>query len=259
MPRQVNPDYVPPNYRPNYRTPTPQRTTPARNYNDIWEQRELRQQRIEQQRIEAQRLAAERQARAQVNPKTLLEPYITRQQILAEQRRNMTTNFWGNPIKGQVDVPPEMYGYTPKATTTYYPQNKLPQIGFTSGYRSANPASFFWTNMLSNRRFAGPARTALQMGQMYPFKDQTMFDQSVAAMGLTPRYSSLNPPYRDPWAGDPYEIGGSPYATSAFNKEEQDYGGWGGGGGDYSSSPGIYGESVRRNQWYTSLLQWNIT
>jgi hypothetical protein len=129
MPRQVNPDYVPPNYRPNYRTPTPQRTTPARNYNDIWEQRELRQQRIEQQRIEAQRLAAERQARAQVNPKTLLEPYITRQQILAEQRRNMTTNFWGNPIKGQVDVPPEMYGYTPKATTTYYPQNKLPQIG----------------------------------------------------------------------------------------------------------------------------------
>ena len=267
MPRQVNPDYVPPNYRPNYRTPTPQRTTPARNYNDIWEQRELRQQRIEQQRIEAQRLAAERQARAQVNPKTLLEPYITRQQILAEQRRNMTTNFWGNPIKGQVDVPPEMYGYTPKATTTYYPQNKLPQIGFTSGYRSANPASFFWTNMLSNRRFAGPARNSLQMGQMYPFKNQMWADQSIAQMGLTPRYSSLNAPYLDPWAHDPYEPGGEgmigSYEPTGDGGDSSwgggGYGGWGGGGGSYSSSPGIYGESIRRNQWYSTLLQWNIT
>jgi hypothetical protein len=68
----------------------------------------------------------------------------------------------------------------------------------------------------------------------------------------------------DPWASDPYEIGGSPYAESVYNEQYAEdtgwdgYGGWG-GGGSYSSSPGIYGDSVRKNQWYSTLLQWNIT
>jgi len=73
----------------------------------------------------------------------------------------------------------------------------------------------------------------------------------------------------DPWASDPYEIGGSPYAESVYNEQYAEDtgwdgyggwgGGWGGGGGSYSSSPGIYGDSVRKNQWYSTLLQWNIT
>ena len=73
----------------------------------------------------------------------------------------------------------------------------------------------------------------------------------------------------DPWASDPYEIGGSPYAESVYNEQYAEDtgwdgyggwgGGWGGGGGSYSSSPGIYGDSVRKNQWYNTLLQWNIT
>lgn len=75
----------------------------------------------------------------------------------------------------------------------------------------------------------------------------------------------------DPWASDPYEIGGhSLDAVYNANSAEESYsgwggggyggwGGWGGGGGSYSSSPGIYGDSVRKNQWYNTLLQWNIT
>ena len=75
----------------------------------------------------------------------------------------------------------------------------------------------------------------------------------------------------DPWASDPYEIGGhSLDAVYNANSAEESYsgwggggyggwGGWGGGGGSYSSSPGIYGDSVRKNQWYSTLLQWNIT
>lgn len=283
MPSQVRPEYETPRYQPNYRPQArTQRTTPARNYNDIWERRELRQQQLEQQRIEAQRLAEQRskflqeaedrrlaaQNRVQVNPKTLLEPYITRQQILAEARRKLTTNFWGQPTKTQVDIPPEMWGYTPQTVFSYAPNIPQAGSGSTTTYRSVNPASSFWTNMLSNRRFAGPARNSLQMGQMYPFKNQMWADQSIAQMGLTPRYSSLNAPYLDPWAHDPYEPGGSPYATGSYEPTGDGgdsswggggYGGWGGGGGSYSSSPGIYGESIRRNQWYSTLLQWNIT
>jgi len=88
-------------------------------------------------------------------------------------------------------------------------------------------------------------------------------------MGLRPRYSTLSPMLIDPWASDPYEIGGSPYAESVYNEQYAEDtgwdgyggwgGGWGGGGGSYSSSPGIYGDSVRKNQWYNTLLQWNIT
>ena len=74
----------------------------------------------------------------------------------------------------------------------------------------------------------------------------------------------------DPWASDPYEIGGhSLDAVYNANSAEESYSGWGGGGyggwggwgggGSYSSSPGIYGDSVRKNQWYSTLLQWNIT
>lgn len=72
----------------------------------------------------------------------------------------------------------------------------------------------------------------------------------------------------DPWTSDPYEIGGhSLDAVYNANSAEESYsgwggggyGGWGGGGGSYSSSPGIYGDSVRRNQWYSTLLQWNLT
>ena len=68
-------------------------------------------------------------------------------------------------------------------------------------------------------------------------------------MGLTPRYSTLSPALRDPWAGDPYEIGGSPYAESVYNEQYAEdtgwdgYGGWGGGWGggwdwDVGMAPG---------------------
>jgi len=109
----------------------------------------------------------------------------------------------------------------------------------------------------------------LEANARFPFRSVIDFDQSVIPMGLTPRYSTLSPALRDPWASDPYEIGGSPYAESVYNEQYAEDtgwdgyggwgGGWGGGGGSYSSSPGIYGDSVRKNQWYSTLLQWNIT
>ena len=88
------------------------------------------------------------------------------------------------------------------------------------------------------------------------------YDQSVIAMGLTPRYSTTNPMRVDAWGFDPYEVGGSPYQMPVYQPTYQQggggggWGGYGGGSYDYSSTPGIYGESVRRSQFYNNLVQW---
>jgi len=93
------------------------------------------------------------------------------------------------------------------------------------------------------------------------------YDQSVAAMGLTPRYSTTNPMQMHAWGFDPYEVGGSPYQMFVYEPIYSQgggggggwggWGGWGSGGSyNYSSTPGIYGESVKRSQFYNNLVQW---
>ena len=158
------------------------------------------------------------------------------------------------------------------ATPWNYNPNKYGGVGRNTGTSPFSVWSDLWNIPASKRGLpwvTSPNYGMLEANARFPFRSVIDFDQSVIPMGLTPRYSTLSPAFRDPWAGDPYEIGGSPYAESVYNEQYAEDtgwdgyggwgGGWGGGGGSYSSSPGIYGDSVRKNQWYSTLLQWNIT
>ena len=153
------------------------------------------------------------------------------------------------------------------ATPWNYNPNKYGGVGRNTGTSPFSVWSDLWNIPASKRGLpwvTSPNYGMLEANARFPFRSVIDFDQSVIPMGLTPRYSTLSPALRDPWASDPYEIGGSPYAESVYNEQYAEdtgwdgYGGWG-GGGSYSSSPGIYGDSVRKNQWYSTLLQWNIT
>jgi len=158
------------------------------------------------------------------------------------------------------------------ATPWNYNPNKYGGVGRNTGTSPFSVWSDLWNIPASKRGLpwvTSPNYNNIEANARYPFRSVSAFDQSVIPMGLTPRYSTLSPALRDPWASDPYEIGGSPYAESVYNEQYAEDtgwdgyggwgGGWGGGGGSYSSSPGIYGDSVRKNQWYSTLLQWNIT
>jgi len=158
------------------------------------------------------------------------------------------------------------------ATPWNYNPNKYGGVGRNTGTSPFSVWSDLWNIPASKRGLpwvTSPNYGMLEANARFPFRSVIDFDQSVIPMGLTPRYSTLSPALRDPWASDPYEIGGSPYAESVYNEQYAEDtgwdgyggwgGGWGGGGGSYSSSPGIYGDSVRKNQWYSTLLQWNIT
>lgn len=170
-------------------------------------------------------------------------------------------------------------------TPTYYQQTYIPNQAtlphqpyaapstttITSPYTNntwRNMGSFFSERLNQGLYGVWPQdRAGRYTTYRWPFRDQRYLDQSVIAMGLTPRYTSLQPALLDPWAPDPYEPGGNGYTTTVNEPTGggdggggDGGGGWGGGygSGSYSSSPAIYGDSVQRPRWYTNMVQWNI-
>lgn len=175
---------------------------------------------------------------------------------------------------GLTNLPPTYYEqtYIPnQATLPHQPYAAPSTTTITSPYTNntwRNMGSFFSERLNQGLYGVWPQdRAGRYTNYRWPFRDQRYLDQSVIAMGLTPRYTSLQPALLDPWASDPYEPGGNGYTTTVNEPTGggDNGGGWGDGGGgggygsgSYSSSPAIYGDSVQRPRWYTNMVQWNI-
>jgi len=276
MPSQVNPDYIPPNYRPNYRVPqtrtvrTPAQPNPRDTYDYFAEQRELN--RVRQEQI----AAANRRMRA----------------LMAQRRdENRRTSY-----KNQQQYLP---GSVPFDISSPYGGSRQLQNWWENATQKKPKQQPAWTPIAQRKpltyNYPERMRNALASGQISPFgydpyevggaaygstgnnlkalrEKETKNAAEWAAIQALPRETLAELIARgavDPWASDPYEIGGHSVDSVPGDEVVEDtgwdgYGGWGGGwggggGGSYSSSPGIYGDSVRKNQWYSTLLQWNIT
>lgn len=302
MPRVVNPDYIPPNYNPNYRTP---QTRPAAqpadrsSYDYFAERRELnrvRQQQIAEANRRMQALMAQEQRRREEAAMKL-----------AQRRAGLGNRSWLNYQNGYnpyitTSTAPTTQSPTQYVTRAeslrrepsswYYPNGYSPYAGGVSQVASPTTVPTRTPQRPAYRaNMPGFMRDAIASGQISPNgydpyevggaaygsvgnNLQTIRERNAAeweAIWALPRETLAELLARgavDPWADDPYEIGGASTDWYLIPEEAQQdsyggwgggYGGWGGGGGSYSSSPGIYGDSVRKNQWYSTLVQWNLT
>jgi len=135
--------------------------------------------------------------------------------------------------------------------TTYYP-------GYQGGYPGAR-ANFpnYNVNVAPG---AAEDWGMTQMGNTANMMASGWQDQANWGRGVPTWEEVLR--YADPNAHDPYDVAGNPYFTAQDMPIEDYYGdGYGGygGGGNYSSKPGYYGQSSNYgNRYYENLLQWNI-
>jgi len=276
MPSQVNPDYILPNYRPNYRVPqtrtvrTPAQPNPRDTYDYFAEQRELNRVRQEQIAAANRRMQALMAQRRVENRRT---SYKNQQQYLPGSvpfdisspygGNRQLQNWWENVTQKKPQQQPAWIPIAQRKPLNYnYPERmrnaiasgQISPLGYDPyevGGAAYGSVGDTWNNIVNRR-----AKDKAEWDAIFNMPRETLAE--LIARGAV-----------DPWASDPYEIGGSPYAESVYNEQYAEdtgwdgYGGWGsgwgGGGGSYSSSPGIYGDSVRKNQWYSTLLQWNIT
>ena len=277
-------EYYRPTYKvPTYRPPKPKTYAPQYReepYDNSGAMRAAEQARLirEAQQRQAAQLAAQRQAEMQRLAAEQRQAAIdraaqSRQSLQAynpmatPQLKAGSNGFWNNisqgfasatlavtnPLRQALGFPMTESWQRPGAQTgtTYFP-------GYQGGYPGARAnfpnynvnvapgAAEDWGMMQSGaiaNRFGG--------GQL----DRANWGRGVPTWEEVLRYA-------DPNAHDPYDVAGNPYFTAQDMPIEDYYGdGYGGygGGGNYSSKPGYYGQSSNYgNRYYENLLQWNI-